>query len=163
MQNTVAPAGLGQIKEGAAQEALSGVTKGQPNRVVHPSGDDHFQLAAIGPRAIDMGGARLERLPIAKHVALRSKSSLAPVEKTVRAEIGSVHIITTVFYGPAVEPDSPLIRNMVAIGVAQFPDVWRSPYINRALMHEDAFGKRQALGKDGRLIKHAIAVPIDQA
>ena len=97
MQNTVAPAGFGQIKEGAAQKALPTVTKGQPNRVVHSPGDDHFELTAIRPGAIDMGSARLECPPITKHMALRCKGSLAPVEISVRAKVGPVHIIATTF------------------------------------------------------------------
>ena len=40
--------------------------------------------------------------------------------------------------------------------------MWRGPHINRALMHEDALRKREALGKDGRSIKNTIAILIDQ-
>ena len=110
-----------------------------------------------------MSGTRVEGFPIAEHVTLRSKGSLAPVEKTVRPEVGPVQIITTAFDGPTVEPDGPLIRNVVAINVAQFPDVWGSSNVDDTFMDKYAFGERQAVGEDSRVVEHTIAVSVDQA
>ena len=162
VQNTVAPAGLGQIKEGAAQKALPYVTKGQPNRVVHPPGDDHFELTAIRTSAIDMGGTRLEGPPITKHVVLRSKSSLAPVEKAIRSQIRTVHVVAATFDGSTVEPDSPLIGNMIAINVGELPYVRRRAHINSSLVNKDTFRERHLFSKHGRMIKYPIIVPVDQ-
>ena len=74
-----------------------------------------------------------------------------------------MQIITTAFDGSAVEPDDPLIRNVVAINVAQFPDVWGSSNVDGTFMDKYAFGERQAVGEDSRVVEHTIAVSVDQA
>ena len=58
MQNSVAPSGAGKVEKRAAEEAFAGCTEGQSNWIVHPTGDDLFQLAAIRSGAIDMCSTR---------------------------------------------------------------------------------------------------------
>ena len=162
VQDTVAPARLGQIKEGTAQKAFPRFAECEPYGVVHPSGDDHFELTAVGPSSIDMRGTRLEGLPIAKQVGLRSKGTFAPVEKTIRAKVWSVHIVSATLDGTAVEPNGPLIRNVVAILVGELPNVRRGSDVDVSFINEDALRKRQTLRKDSGVVEGAVAIPVDQ-
>ena len=162
MQDTVAPARLGQIKEGTAQKAFPRFAECEPYGVVHPTGDDHFELTAVGPGSIDMSGARLEGLPIAQQVGLRSKGTFAPVEKTIRTKVWTVHIVSATLDGTAVEPNGPLIRNMVAIRVGELPNVRRCSDIDGTFINEDALRKRQTLRKDSGVVEGAVAIPVDQ-
>jgi hypothetical protein len=73
-----------------------------------------------------------------------------------------VQIIAATFNGSSVEPSGSLICNVIAIGITQFPDMWGSSHVDGAFMNEDAFRKRQALGKNGRMIKNTIAVPVNK-
>ena len=73
-----------------------------------------------------------------------------------------MHVITATFDGSTVEPDGSLICDVIAIPIAEFPDVGRGPHVDCVLMDEYAFRERQALGEDGRMIKNTIAVPVDQ-
>ena len=163
VQNTVAPARLGQIKEGTAEIAFPRFAECEPYGVVHSSGNDHFELTAVGPGSIDMRGARLEGLPIAKQVGLRSKGSFAPVEKTIRTKVRSVHIVSATLDGTAVEPNGPLIRNMVAIRVGELPNVRRGSDIDGTFINKDALRKRQTLRKDSGMVEGTVAIPVDQA
>ena len=163
VQDTVAPARLGQIKEGTAQKAFPRFAECEPYGVVHPSGDDHFELTAVGPGSIDMRGARLEGLPIAKQVGLRSKGTFAPVEKAIRAKVWSVHIVSATLDGTAVEPNGPLIRNMVAIRVGELPNVRRGSDVDGTFINKDALRKRQTLRKDSGMVEGTVAIPVDQA
>ena len=70
-----------------------------------------------------MSGARFEGLSVAEDVTLRSKGSFAPIEKSVRTKVGPVQIIPAALDGTAVEPNGPLIRNVVAIRVGELPNV----------------------------------------
>ena len=94
-----------------------------------------------------MGGTRLEGPPITKHVVLRSKSSLAPVEKAIRSQIRTVHDVAATFDGSTVEPDSPLIGNMIAINVGELPYVRRRAHINSSLVNKDTFRERHLFSK----------------
>ena len=51
---------------------------------------------------------------------------------------------------------------MIAISVGKLPYVRRRTHINSSLMHEDAFRERHVIGKEGRMIKYPIIVPVDQ-
>ena len=162
VQDTVPPARLGQIKEGTAKKAFAGFAECEPYRVVHPTGDDHLQLTAVRPGSIDMSGARLEGLPIAKQVDLRSKGTFAPVEKTIWAKVWTVHIVSATLDGTAVEPNGPLIRNMVAIRVGELPNMRRGSDVDGTFINEDALRERQTLREDSGMVEGAVAIPVDQ-
>ena len=162
MQNAVTPSGPGKVKERSAQEALPGVAECQADGIVHPPRDDHFQLAAVGSGAIDVRGARGEAPAIAQRMALFLKGPLAPVKESVRAEIGAVHVVAAASDGSAVKPDNALVGHVIAIGVAEFPYVGRGSDVDGALVDEDAFREGHAIGENGRMIKDAVAVAIDQ-
>ena len=57
MENAIPFPGTGQVKKGAAQEPLPRPAECQPHGIVHSACNHHFQTAAVGPGAIDMGGA----------------------------------------------------------------------------------------------------------
>jgi hypothetical protein len=74
-----------------------------------------------------------------------------------------VQIVTTACDRAAIEPDAPFIRDVVAIGIAEFPNVRRGSDIDGSFMDEDTFRERQVLGEDSRVIKFAIPVTVDQS
>ena len=152
----------GKIKKRAAEKPFTRFTECQANWIVHPTRDDHFQLAAVRPSTIDMGGLGAERSAIAQFVFLRSKRSFAPVEETIRSEIRTVHVIATPFDRTAIEPNGSLIRHMVTVCITQFPYVWWCSDVDRIVVNKNAFRKRQFVGKDGRFIKDSIPVAVDQ-
>ena len=162
MQNTVPPAGLGQIKEGTAEKAFSRFAECKPYGVVHPTRDDHFELTAVGSGTVNMSGARLESLAIGEDMTLRCKGSFTPVEKTIRAKIRPVHIVSATLDGTTVEPNGPLIRNMVVILVGELPNMRGCSDIDGSFINKNALRKRQTLRKDDRLVEGTVAIPIDQ-
>ena len=99
----------------------------------------------------------MESLPIAQQVGLRSKGTFAPVEKTIRAKVWTVHIVSATLDGTAVEPNGPLIRNMVAIRVGELPNVRRCSDVDGTFINEDALRKRQTLRKDSGMVEGAVA------
>ena len=95
-------------------------------------------------------------------MGLRSKGTFAPVEKTIRAKVWAVHIVSATLDGTTVEPNGPLIRNMVAIRVGELPNVRRGSDVDGTFINEDALRKRQTLRKDSGMVEGAVAIPVDQ-
>ena len=115
------------------------------------SSPDTALPSTVRPGAIKVGRAPLQRSPMAQLMVLRSKGSFAPVEKTIRSQIGAMHVVATALNGTAIEPFGSLIREVVTVGVTKFPNVrWRSD-VDRTLVNENAFRQRQLVSKASRV------------
>ncbi len=163
MQNSITSSGFGKIEESAAEKSLACFAESQTNWIVHPASDDHFQLTAVRPSAIDMGCTRFQRSAIAQLMLLWSEGSLAPVEETIRSPIGTVHIVAASFNRASIEPFGSLVCHKVAVRVAEFPDVRWCSDEDSTIMNENALGERQIVGEHGRAIKDSVSVLIDQS
>ena len=95
VQDAVAFPASREVKKGATQEPGSGGGKRKPDRVVHPPGEDHLQLRAIGPGPKHVGRSRNQRAPIGQGERLLGKLPFAPVKESVGAGIGAMQIVST--------------------------------------------------------------------
>ena len=73
---------------------------------------------------------------------LRSEGSLAPIEKTIRTTIRTVHVVAASFDAATIEPFGTIIGDMIAVRVAQFPNMRRRSDVDATVVDKNAFGQR---------------------
>jgi hypothetical protein len=74
-----------------------------------------------------------------------------------------VHVIAAPFDRTAIEPNGSFIRDVVPVGIAEFPNMRRGAYIDSTLVNQNTFRQRQFVGKHRRLIEDAVSVAINQS
>ena len=108
-----------------------------------------------------MGRAGMKEFAITENLALRGEGSLAPVDVAIDAFVRAVQTVITTLDRAGIEPDGPFIGYVIAIGIAQFPNMRRSNHLDGAVMNEESFRKRQMFSKGSRVIEDATTILID--
>ena len=162
MQQTVALTAAG-LDERAAQEALARRVERDPDRIVHATREHRFEARAVGPCAKDVRGARDEWLAGRECVALLGERALRPVNPAVRAEVGAVQVVRAAGKRLAVVPDLALVRDAVAVGVGELPDLRRRGDVERAFVKHRALGEHHLVGEHHGLVEAPVAVGVFEA
>src|SRR5690242_16235601 len=93
MDEAVAFARGGVLKEGGGEDALAAGGEDDFDGIVHAAGHDRLDAGAVGARSEDVGGAGGEFFAVGQRVGLFGERAFAPVNPAVGAQIRSVQIV----------------------------------------------------------------------
>ena len=165
VDQAIALPAAGMLEKGAVHDQIAFRSPGEADRIVHARRENRLDVfrtirAWGGPEHMGRRGGP-SRLA-GQVVSLRRKGSFAPVEFFVRACIRAVQVIGTTGQGFPIKPDVTLLRDSIAIGIGEFPDLGRSRHVKRPFMPEAALREHQVFREHRALVKDAIAIRVGQ-
>ena len=149
------------VNDARAHEGVALAIKVHAPRVARALGPD-LEVARLRVQPRDAGAhhdrhcVRIARVPGLG----RGEDAVRHVKSAVRPPGEAVEQLVAVFEAEAGQHLRLFIGNIIAIGVAQEPQVRGLANIHPAVADEQAGGQRHAIGEDGHLVGHAVAIHV---
>ena len=152
--------GVGQ--KGRGEKSLSRGGEDHIDRVVHSAGDQRFDTPVGAILADHMGRLRHQRRPAWLQEGLFGPSPFRPIEATVVAPEGSVHVVRAAGERLALVPLFAFLGDSIAVAIGELPQAGWGGHVQRALVPKRPLGKHHPVGEQGPRVENSIAIGVDQ-